>query len=280
LIIAAADDHKDFAELLLKNNAAVNLKDRQGCSALRFAMNHTDMMELLLAYRADVNTRDHFGETPLDLATGTNVAKFLLANKADVNAKDDVNGWTPLHAAAFRGQKDVAELLLASNAVVNPKDNRGDTPLHIAVQKGSKDVVELLLAHNADVNATNNDDSTPLQFGFDEKDVATLLRQHGGHGRENTTKPLVGWYLDGDTGSQHDKAITDDYKAYALKVFPKDRDFFFSEINFYEDGTGRHAVRIELEPGLREYVEYYLFYDKNNVRTKVMKGKSWHQFHI
>jgi len=77
-----------------------------------------------------------------------------------------------------------------------------------------------------------------------------------------------------------DQAIIDDYQVYARKVWPKDRDFFISEVDFYEDGTGRHAVRIELEPGLREYKEYYLMYDTNNVRTKVIKGKTWHQFHM
>jgi hypothetical protein len=56
--------------------------------------------------------------------------------------------------------------------------------------------------------------------------------------------------------------------------------FFISTVIIYEDGTGRHAVRLQLEPGLREYKEYYLMYDTNNVRVEVIKGKSWHQFHI
>jgi hypothetical protein len=77
-----------------------------------------------------------------------------------------------------------------------------------------------------------------------------------------------------------DQAIIDDYQAYAHKVWPKDRDFFISEVYFYEDGTGRHAVMIELEPKLRENKIYYLMYDTNNVRTKVVKGGTWHQFHM
>jgi ankyrin repeat protein len=281
LMFAVFDRDKEMAELLLQSNANVEFKDRTfGYSPLRWAMNNhnLELMQLFLAYKADVNTKDNNGFTPLGYATGTNEAKWLLANKADVNARDTTcGGGTPLHWAAFRGQKDVSELLLASNADVNARDNSGGTPLHWAARKGQKAVVELLLASNANVNAKDNSGNTPLQFAFDNKDIAAFLRQHGGHGKENTTKPLVGWYLDGDTDSQHDKAILDDYQAYAHTVWPRDHDFFFSEVNFYEDGTGRHAVRIVLEPGLRYYKEYYLLYDTNNVRTKVIKGRTWHQ---
>jgi ankyrin repeat protein len=55
--------------------------------------------------------------------------ELLLAGKADVNGKAS-NGVTPLHLAAFNGNKDVAELLLANHADVNAKDNHGWTPLH------------------------------------------------------------------------------------------------------------------------------------------------------
>jgi len=76
------------------------------------------------------------------------------------------------------------------------------------------------------------------------------------------------------------QAIVDDYRAYARGVWPKDRDFFIASVMVYEDGTGRHAVRLELEPALREFQEYFLMYGTNNVRVEVIKGKSRHQFHI
>ena len=86
--------------------------------------------------------------------------------------------------------------------------------------------------------------------------------------------------MDGDAASEHDPAIVRDYEAYAHQVWPKDHSFFISQVNFYENGSGKHAVRIELEPGSRTYVEYYLIYDTRNVRIKAIKGKTWHQFHI
>jgi hypothetical protein len=79
---------------------------------------------------------------------------------------------------------------------------------------------------------------------------------------------------------QIDKAIIDDYQAYIKKIQPKNQDLYIDEVDFYEDGTGQHAVRFVIETGLREYAEYYLMYNKSNVRTKVIKGGTWHQFHI
>jgi ankyrin repeat protein len=65
----------------------------------------------------------------------------------------DDSGWTPLHLAAQKGFKEVAELLLAYKALINAKSKRGDTPLHWAAGNGHKEIVTLLLANKAEVDA-------------------------------------------------------------------------------------------------------------------------------
>jgi hypothetical protein len=48
----------------------------------------------------------------------------------DCTKNDD--GWTPLHQAAAKGRKEVAELLITNDADVNAKNDIGKTPLHEA----------------------------------------------------------------------------------------------------------------------------------------------------
>jgi ankyrin repeat protein len=108
--------------------------------------------------------------------------KALLKENHDLVFSRDTNGVTPLLWAAFKGHKDVAELLLANQAEVDATNNFGATSLHLAAFKGHEDVAELLLADKADVNAKDNEGRTPLSYAGSEwhKEVAELLRQHGG----------------------------------------------------------------------------------------------------
>ena len=88
---------------------------------------------------------------------------MLLKAGSDVNAKGRY-GFTPLHIAVSRKQREVAELLLANNADPNAKDNEGRTPLHLAVQSGQRELAELLLANKADPNERDNQGRTPLDY--------------------------------------------------------------------------------------------------------------------
>jgi len=65
---------------------------------------------------------------------------------------------------------------------VNAKGYRERTPLHDAAYRGHKEIVELLIDAGADVNAKNNSGETPLDMGIQLKqtEIADLLRKHGG----------------------------------------------------------------------------------------------------
>jgi len=106
--------------------------------------------------------------------------EVLLSEGADVNVKDKQLE-TPLHYAAQRGYKHIAELLIVKGAEVNAGNNSGETPLHCAIFWGYKDMAELLIAHGADVNLMTKAGSTALKTATDMayQGLSNLLREHG-----------------------------------------------------------------------------------------------------
>jgi ankyrin repeat protein len=69
-----------------------------------------------------------FGEAPIHKAVLThvmgkfNALKEIIENNADVDNMDS-NGWSPLHHAAYNGDRESAEILINSKANVNSYSN-------------------------------------------------------------------------------------------------------------------------------------------------------------
>jgi len=95
---------------------------------------------------------------------------------------------TPLRVVAFKGTRDVAELLLTcaqvlrtSNVDVHAQDSTGRTPLHTAADAGHARVVSVLSAHGAEVDARDKEGGTPLHWAAfrGQSRVAELLLDRG-----------------------------------------------------------------------------------------------------
>ena len=115
---------------------------------------------------AAVNSYAYDGWTPLHLAAffgQRETSERLLAAGAQIAAvsRNTLTN-TPLHAAVAGGHTDVALLLIDHGAAVDAKDSGGHTPMHIAAEAGNIRIVEALLARGADPLAVDTEDKTPL----------------------------------------------------------------------------------------------------------------------
>ena len=90
-------------------------------------------------------------------------------------------GYSRLHIAANRGNKDVVSLLLERGADIHARDSNQATPLHFAAGGRNKDVVSLLLERGADIHAHNSHQATPLHSAAfsGHEDVVRLLLERG-----------------------------------------------------------------------------------------------------
>ena len=110
-----------------------------------------DVVESLLRLGADPNALDGGGHTPLycvanecGSAAGPEIVRALVRAGGNVNACGGVTRATPLHMAARRGFKEIAQALLDCGAAAGAKDTKGDTPLQRALNCRRKEVAQLL----------------------------------------------------------------------------------------------------------------------------------------
>lgn len=73
-----------------------------------------------------------------------------IAEGKGINEKNEPQGFTPLHNAAYKGQMPVVIALVEAGADVNARDRKGFTALHHASYKGHQEVVDYLLKKGAD----------------------------------------------------------------------------------------------------------------------------------
>jgi ankyrin repeat protein len=140
-----------------------------------------ERVDLFIKAGMNVNVRDKDGNTALMLASITGdpaIVTLLIGKGADINARSTA-GYTALMYVSSKGDTAMAKLLIKKGTDVNIRNNDGNTALMLASLNGNFETAKLLVESGADVNARNNKGSTALKYSFLDTRLEQLLRKAG-----------------------------------------------------------------------------------------------------
>jgi uncharacterized protein len=170
LIDAVKSGDATTVRALLARKVDVNAAERDGTTALHWAVNRDDLQAVDLLVRAGANVRaaNRYGVTPLQLACTNGsaaVAERLLKAGADPNTSMP-DGETVLMTAARTGTVGLVKALVSAGADVNARErSKGQTPLMWAAAENNAAAVKALLELGADARARSKNGSfTPFLF--------------------------------------------------------------------------------------------------------------------
>ena len=171
-------------------------------------------------------------------------------------------GRTPLHVAARRGARQVAELLLVQGADPNVGTNEGWASLHVAYRAGQPALVELLLAAGADPQRKDGEGKLPADHAFERPAAISLepaeLYQYQGLFDVDDDFHFKVWVEDG-------KLLLQDFGSDEL--YPTGPDSFYCRsepwsVSFLRDDDGRvekievHFLRRAVSGAKRDHPQY------------------------
>jgi ankyrin repeat protein len=167
LLRALYDGKEEIALILLDRGAEVGLHEAAALGR------SGDLTRLIGRSKRRANAFSDDGFTPLHLAAyfGQRAAAELLLDKgADVEARSrnrHLRSVTPLHSAAAGRRNEVALLLLERGADPNAAQPGGWTALHQAAASGNLELCKALVAYGAERMAMADDRSRPIDFAIE-----------------------------------------------------------------------------------------------------------------
>ena len=197
LMTACEYGHVNTVTFLIEHGANVNLQDRDGLTAVHYAVRGSQACEILsclMENGADVDTKTFDDCTPLMIAAeigDTKVATFLIEHGANVDLPDKIGATALCYALKCPGNLcEVGSCLIENGADINACINYNCcTPLMMACEKTVNDqlnALTFLIEHGAIVNLQDIHGSTALHYvvqensGFHEPyEVLDYLIQNG-----------------------------------------------------------------------------------------------------
>jgi ankyrin repeat protein len=166
---AAASGDLEEVKSQIQHGSDVNLKGPGGFNALNAAARngHLEVVQYLVEHGANIDQSDnHLHKTALLAASFQrhfDIVKYLVEKGANVNAQS-INGFTPLHDAAYVGNFPIVQFLVEHGADVRIRNEHNQTPLETAQWGSSR------AAGNGRTDATPEDYQKVIEY----------LKAHGG----------------------------------------------------------------------------------------------------
>ena len=188
LHLASKKGRAQVVEILLEAKADIAIPSKSGKTALHYIVYYNgnpDLAKLLLDAEAPVNLRDGRNKTSLDYAVSKKRSELVeLLRSKGAKTGSELAAAENIFAAAEVGDLEAIQKHLEDGVGLNATNKQGYTALHIAVRRGQKDAVALLVDKGANVNAQHKG-KTSLDFAGKQEEIKTLLREKGGKtGRE------------------------------------------------------------------------------------------------
>ncbi|XP_022058509.2 oxysterol-binding protein-related protein 1-like isoform X2 [Acanthochromis polyacanthus] len=188
LHLACNFGHGDVVEELLKAGADVNLQNNMGDTSLHkaAATGRKEIVLLLLRYDACANIINGTAQIPKDVTEDDEIITMLEAAERRETRRREKK---LLEAAREGDITALSKLLSAKEAPdIHCRDSVGNTPLHCAAYRGQKQCIIKLLKSGADPGIRNNNDQTALDLvridelkqilaAYQDKDVSSGVQK-------------------------------------------------------------------------------------------------------
>lgn len=187
LMMACDANNIEIVQKLIQNKADVNIRTRNGNTALMFASNY-DIIQTLIENKADVNNQNKNGDTALiermkifpsdeNIQENEKVVRLLIDSNANVNVRNEQGETALLIAYVDNSWPEIARILINSKADVNIQDSYSSA-LHSACQNHDIESVKLLIENKADITAQNYEGKTAIELTADHNIKKLLAAAH------------------------------------------------------------------------------------------------------
>ena len=170
--LATINNRPQVAKVLLNSGADTTLPDKQETPLMHAVIKgYTNLVELLATDKKAINLKDKEGWSALHSTTTSDyegskedqlkIANLLLKNGANVNSLN-YQLVTPLHLAAINNYPELTKLFLKNKANTTLRTKFNRTAEQMAIRKKHWNIVAMLREHQATIPATKKVVSSPF----------------------------------------------------------------------------------------------------------------------